>query len=138
MKKRELYSDKAYWLAKTQIDLYGQLDTYMKNNNLNRTQLAKKLGVSKGYISQVMNGDFDHRISKFFEMALAIGIVPQIEFVELEELIRHEEEGIKAMKWYKIPGGVNKTVNNPDILHCGENNAFHVVTLKNDFQQSGS
>lgn len=138
MKKIELYSDKAYWLAKTQIDLYGQLDSYMKKNHLNRTQLAKKLGVSKGYISQVMNGDFDHRISKFFEIALAIGIVPQIEFVELDEFIRHEEEGIKPLKWYMIPGGVNKTENKSDILPCGENMPIHVVPVQNNFQKSGS
>ena len=44
----------------------------MKDKKLNRSQLAKKLGVTKGYITQVLNGDFDHRISKLVDLSLAI------------------------------------------------------------------
>lgn len=52
----------------------------MEDNRINRTELAKRLGVSKGYISQVLNGDFDHRISKLVELALFIGYYPHITF----------------------------------------------------------
>ena len=65
--REELLSSKEYWIAKIQIDLFRQFEEYLKENKLNRTQLAEKLGVTKGYISQVLNGDFDHRISKFVE-----------------------------------------------------------------------
>ena len=40
-----------------------------------KSQLAEYLGVSKGYVSQLLNGDYDHRMSKFFELALAFGMV---------------------------------------------------------------
>lgn len=40
-----------------------------------KSQLAEYLGVSKGYLSQLLNGDYDHRMSKFFELALAFGMV---------------------------------------------------------------
>ena len=40
-----------------------------------KSQLAEYLGVSKGYVSQLLNGDYDHCMSKFFELALAFGMV---------------------------------------------------------------
>ncbi|MBP7209956.1 MAG: helix-turn-helix transcriptional regulator [Paludibacteraceae bacterium] len=62
----------------------------MKENNMNRTELAKKLNVSKGYINQILNGDSDHRISKLVELSLAIGFVPKIVFEDIEKHIRKE------------------------------------------------
>ena len=47
----------------------------MAETGRNKSQLAEYLGVSKGYVSQLLNGDYDHRMSKFFELALAFGMV---------------------------------------------------------------
>ena len=87
MTREELISSREYWITKIQLDLFNQLEAYMKANNINRTQLADRLGVTKGYISQVLNGDFDHKISKLVDLALAIGKVPQIEYSGLQEFI---------------------------------------------------
>lgn len=77
----ELLETSEYWTTRIQLDLYSHLQEYMKANGLNRTQLAQKLGVTKGYITQVLNGDFDHRLSKLVELSLAVGLIPQLEFV---------------------------------------------------------
>ena len=71
----------------------------MKKNNLNRSQLADKLGVTKGYISQILNGEFNHRIATFVDLSLAIGKVPKVEFEDLEEMIYTEKEGYEVRKW---------------------------------------
>ena len=63
MTREELIQSKEYWMAKLQIDLFNEVESYMKKNGLNRVQFAEKLGVSKGYISQILNGDADHRLS---------------------------------------------------------------------------
>lgn len=99
MKREELLKNKGYWISKIQIDLYNQLEKYMSENNLNRTLLAKKLGVSKGYITQVLNGDFNHRISKLVELSLAIDKVPELHFKDLNNLIREENDGYKTITW---------------------------------------
>ena len=62
--REELLSSKGYWLANLQIELFNQVDEYLVKNNMNRTQFADQIGVSKGYVSQILNGDFNHRISK--------------------------------------------------------------------------
>ena len=47
----------------------------MAETGRHKSQLAEYLGVSKGYVSQLLNGDYDHCMSKFFELALAFGMV---------------------------------------------------------------
>lgn len=69
----------------------------MADNNMNRTQLAQHLGVSKSYISQLLNGDFDHKLSKLVELAIAFGVVPKIEFQPIADTI--SEDQIR----YKVP-----------------------------------
>ena len=85
MKREELIQSKEYWIAKIQIDLFNEVETYMKVNNLTRAQFAEKLGVSKGYVSQILNGEADHRISKLVELALSIGLVPSVSFEKIED-----------------------------------------------------
>lgn len=77
----ELIETPEYWTTRIQLDLYSHLQEYMKASGLNRTQLAQKLGVTKGYVTQVLSGDFDHRLSKLVELSLAVGLIPKMEFV---------------------------------------------------------
>ena len=88
MERSELISSKEYWLAKLQTQLFEAVEDYIKNNKLNRGKFATKIGVSKGYVSQVLNGDYDHRLSKFIELSLSVGKVPSIEFKDLNEFIK--------------------------------------------------
>ena len=87
MDRKELISSKEYWLSKIQIELFNQVSDYLEKNKMKRSDLAEKLGVTKGYISQILNGDSDHRISKVIELSLAIGLIPEIKFKDLEEYI---------------------------------------------------
>ncbi|MDL2255183.1 helix-turn-helix domain-containing protein [Parabacteroides sp. OttesenSCG-928-G06] len=83
MTHEELLLTPEYWTTKIQIELFQKVEQYLKVNGLNRSDFAKKLGVSKGYVTQVLNGDFDHRISKLVSMALAIGYIPKLSFEEI-------------------------------------------------------
>ena len=96
--RRELLSSKEYWLATIQLDLYAQLEVYMKENAINRTQLAEKLGVTKGYVTQVLNGDFDHKISKLVELSLAIGLVPRLNYEPLEQVLEEDRQAISTSR----------------------------------------
>ena len=82
---KELIETPEYWITRIQLDLYTQLQNYMKENGLNRTQLAEKLGVTKSYVTQILNGDFDHRLSKLVELSLAVGLIPKMEFIPKTE-----------------------------------------------------
>ena len=76
---------------------------------MNRTQLAAHLGVSKGYVSQLLNGDYDHKLSKLVELALAFGYVPAVTFVPVEKAIEADKQDYTRPSWktYNYANSVN-------------------------------
>jgi transcriptional regulator with XRE-family HTH domain len=83
--RNDLVSSKEYWMVKIQTELFAELEKYLTDNNMTRTQFAEKLGVSKGYISQILNGDFNHSMAKLIELSLAVGKVPVLHFEDVEK-----------------------------------------------------
>lgn len=63
---------------------------------MNRVQLAQKLGCSKSYVSQLLSGDFDHKLSKFIELSLAIGKIPNITYTDVDEYIELDSQKVKS------------------------------------------
>ncbi|MDX2247175.1 MAG: helix-turn-helix transcriptional regulator [Bacteroidia bacterium] len=86
-KKEELIKYPDYWLEGIQNELFRQLHAYMESEGLNQTQLAARLGVSKGYISQILNGNFNFTIKKLVELLLAIGKVPEFRVLSVNEFL---------------------------------------------------
>ena len=70
--------------------------------------------MSKGYISQVLNGDYDHRMSKFIKLSLSFGYVPYITFkplnaVLLEDAMRNcAKEKESSVPFVKIESKLNE------------------------------
>ena len=82
--RNELLSSKEYWMVKMQSDLILEMESFMTENNMNRAQLADYLGYSRGYITQLLSGSFDSKISKIVELSLAIGLTPEIRFSPIQ------------------------------------------------------
>lgn len=84
MNRNELLKSVDYWTQMLQIDVFELVNKYLKENKITKTKFAEQLGVSKGYISQIFNGDFDHKLSKLVELSLACGYVPSLSFATVE------------------------------------------------------
>lgn len=78
--RKELLSSQEHWVFEIQNQVFNLVRQYMEDEKMNQSQLAKKLGVSKGYVSQLLNGNCDHRVSKLIEIVLATGHVPKLNF----------------------------------------------------------
>ena len=91
MTREDLLKSKEYWSVQIQSDLFKMIEDYMKERSLNRTQLAEELKVTKGYITQILNGDFDHKISKLVDLSLACGKAPVLHFVDINKYIDHDK-----------------------------------------------
>lgn len=120
----QLQQTPEYWTTQIQLGLLGLIQKYLDENKMKRVEFAKKIGVTKGYISQVMHGDYDHRISKMVELAMAVGYVPQVNFVPAERAF--DENGL-----YEILNTSSKRTEQSDM----ENNRveFYVnLNTKND------
>lgn len=133
--QEELMRSRGYWMAQIQLDLFKHVEEYMVKNNLNRSQLAEKLGVTKGYISQVLNGEFNHRIATFVDLALAIGKVPKVEFEDLEEMVTNEREGYSVSNW-KVIAQRNPTSTMEDTPN--KTNLTGSVIVKNEWCQTAN
>jgi transcriptional regulator with XRE-family HTH domain len=92
-KKKDLVRTVEYWMETIQNELFNQFSDYMEKEQMNKTELANKLNVSKGYVSQVLNGTFNFTLKKLIELSLAIGKVPYISFITPEEYL--EKEALK-------------------------------------------
>ena len=88
----ELLETPDYLLTKYQNEIFRQLHAYMENNHLSQKDVAKKLGVSNAYISQVLNGNFNFTLKKLIELGLAMGKIPKIEFVDKNEFRTSKKE----------------------------------------------
>jgi transcriptional regulator with XRE-family HTH domain len=89
--REELLRSPEYWFQGEQNELYRQVVAYMEREGINRTQLAERLGVTKGYVSQILNGNFNYTLKRLIDLALAIGLVPRIQYQNLEMMINAEK-----------------------------------------------
>jgi transcriptional regulator with XRE-family HTH domain len=88
--REEILHSPEYWFEAAQNELFRQLNSYMEKEQINQSQLAEKLSVTKGYISQILNGNFNYTLKKHIELALAIGVVPLITYQPIEEVLMQQ------------------------------------------------
>ena len=79
MTREELIQMPEYWIGQIQLSLYRAAEQFMSEHNMNRTQLAAYLGVSKGYVSQLLSGDYNYSLSKLVELAIKLNCTPNLE-----------------------------------------------------------
>lgn len=118
MERKELLESPEYWITKAQFDLYACAEDYMRSHKMNRTQLAEYLGVSKGYVSQLLNGDYDHKLSKFVELAIAFGFVPKIEFQAIAEAINEDSNEYVIPKWSPVDYNITQWLESTRYHNC--------------------
>lgn len=89
--REELLSSPEYWFEDAQNELYRQVVEYKEAKGITQTMLAEELGVTKGYVSQILKGEFNYTLKKLIEISLAIGKVPQIEYKPIKEIILEDK-----------------------------------------------
>jgi transcriptional regulator with XRE-family HTH domain len=128
MTRQELLESKEYWTLELQMEFQKIITEFMEKSNLNRKELSEKLGVSKSYISQILNGDFDHRISKLVELSLAIGKVPRIEFYDIDQILKLDDLDLLHEKRYgKIDLNDIESLINTNFISEKKNNENKLV-----------
>ena len=96
LKREELVKKREYWLETIQNEIFRQVTAYLKDNNMTQNQLAEQLGVTKGYVSQIMKGEFNYTLKKLIELSLAVGKAPVINFTPLAEIISTESKKVSS------------------------------------------
>jgi len=92
MKKfKDLIKTPEYWQENIQNELFRQLTDYMEKTGKSQSRIAKELKVSKSYVSQILNGNFNFTLNKLIELSLYIGKVPDFNFISPESYISKEK-----------------------------------------------
>ncbi len=90
--REELLQSPEFWIENIRTELFNMVQDYMDEHHMNRKQLAEKLGVSKGYISQVLNGESDHRLSKIVALATSLGKAPYFYLKDMDEVLQNDKK----------------------------------------------
>lgn len=83
------YSD-SHWLMLLITEIAEAVQAHRKGDYADDRSFELQTGVSKGYVTQLLNGDYDHRMSKFFDLSLSFGVIPVIDFIPVEQYIELE------------------------------------------------
>lgn len=103
MKREELMQSPEYWTSEIQMELFREIEKYMQTKGINRAQFAEYLGCTRGYVTQLLNGDFDNKLSKLVSLSLKIGKIPVIKFEDVDEVIKPQNDSNNvAQSGYKI------------------------------------
>lgn len=115
MERKDLIQSPEYWITKIQYNLYECAVRFMEEKGYNRTQLAKYLGVSKSYVSQLLSLEYDHRLSKLIELSLKFGFAPKMDFIPMARIVARETQPYEPMFWnqsivFKTESNITKKV----------------------------
>jgi transcriptional regulator with XRE-family HTH domain len=95
MKREDLIKSKEYLLSQLQLRILNLIGSYKDKRKLKDYELAEKLGVSKSYVSQLLNASFDHKLSKVVDLSLACDAVPLLFFVDKKDFISNDKKDMK-------------------------------------------
>lgn len=95
--KKEIIKSPDYWFEKIQNEFFRQFYQYVHENKISQADFAKKLNVTKGYISQILNGHFNPTLKKLIELSIAINKIPEINFKDINQSANKNEHNRNFM-----------------------------------------
>ena len=91
MPRERTLSSPAYWFEKAQNELFRQFHYYMKQEDINQTELAARLGLTKGRVSQILRGESNFTMKTLIELSLSIRKIAKINYVSIEDEVKADE-----------------------------------------------
>ena len=98
---QKLFKTPTFWIETIQNDLFGHVADYLARTGKSKQDFANDLGVSKGYVSQILNGQFDHKLSKLVELYLSIGMAPIVIGADLNAYVSAMENGVSKNEFIR-------------------------------------
>jgi len=93
MKKfKDLIKNEYFWFEKIQNEFYELLINFKSKKEINNQKIAQDLNVSKGRISQVLNGNINFTLKNLIKIILYTGKVPILKFVSQNAYLKHRKD----------------------------------------------
>lgn len=91
--RKKLLKSNVFWLEYMRNQIFREVQNYLSTTRTSRKELADNLGYSRGYISQILNGNSNLSFEKLTELSVAIGKAPYLYLKDLEDVIHLDSEG---------------------------------------------
>ncbi len=86
--RAQLLKNEKFWTETIQNKIYHDLASYIEKEKISQKELAKRLGVSKGRISQILNGtNLNFRIDTLVKICMAIEKIPNFKLEDIDSFI---------------------------------------------------
>ena len=122
------YEDKAWGIID---DFYHYILTYIENKNISRAELARRLGKSRSYVSQIFKKNPNMSILKMVQIADAVGINLRI---TCDELLERKPILYDTNRWSQPPldlfnniGQNSFMIENETTLSLDSDHASHLL-----------
>jgi hypothetical protein len=95
MTRKELVLCREYVLAEMQVKLHNLFEGYLDGIGLKRRDLAGNLNITDRQVNEIMDLDYDQKMSKMIELALSIKKVPIVFFVDAKDFVDADEKDME-------------------------------------------
>jgi transcriptional regulator with XRE-family HTH domain len=81
-----------YWLAGPVTDFTEDLCRLMKENDVSRAELARRIGSSRAYITKLLRGNANYTLTTMVKLAMAVGGAIHIHISDQRAVTRWRDE----------------------------------------------
>lgn len=90
--REELLKSSEYWTEIIQNKIYNDLFEYIQDHNIPNKQIAEILGLSKGRVSQILNGgNLNFRLDTLVKLCITIDKIPDFHLIGVSEFLEKEK-----------------------------------------------
>jgi len=108
----DIEEDWSATLEQQLLDIRENIAQQMEKKSISRAALATMLGSSRAYVSQLLNGNENIRLSTLFKVAFALDLRPLIHFTNIDDEIvqKLNAEKLQEIRLKPISGSATYTI----------------------------
>ncbi len=106
MLKEKLKNDPLYLLEKKKIDITEQIWKIMEEEGISKSELAKRMGVSRGYITRILGGNTNFTLESLIKISMALKTDLQITFSPKVKARRAKSPSIPSIGSFNIKNNI--------------------------------
>lgn len=106
---RELYESKEFLQEKLILKFSEKLYEVLQKKGLNHQDFAKKLNVSKAYISKIMNGKPNLTLKSIADIAFVLNLWPEIQLSDRDSFYSRKEVRVFPESDFEKPCPISNT-----------------------------
>lgn len=96
--REDLLKSSEYWTEIIQNKIYNDLAEYIQNNDIPNKHFVESLGISKGRVSQILNGsNLNFRMDTLVKLCLTIDKVPDFHLIDVNEFISKDSINVSSI-----------------------------------------